>query len=101
MRQHNGTILVTEALSIVQFSLDTTSQGLPSLPTGDAGDQILQVTLRSVDEPWEFRFGNSGDYFWMASGDIMVLPVLDRAAIENFEFKAESITADMRIIYEA
>ncbi len=100
MRQHNGTILVTEALSIVQFDLDDVSQGLPSIPTGDAGNQILQVTLRSVDSPWEFRFGTSGDYFWMGTGDIVVLPFLDRQAITRFEFKALT-TADMRIIYEA
>lgn len=100
MRQHNGSILVTEAALIKQFALNSSTNLLPSVPTGDIGNQILQITLRSTDEPWEFRFGPTGDYFYMAGLDIIVLPIRDRKVLEVFEFRAISAPADMRIIYE-
>lgn len=100
MRQHNGTILVTEPLLIKQFPLTTASVTLPNIPTGDAGHQILQVTLRSADNAWEFRFGSTGEYFWMAGMDVIILPFRDYNALQTFEFRAIT-TADMRIIYEA
>jgi hypothetical protein len=101
MRQHNGTILVTEPISIIQYTLPASIQSLPFLPTGDVGQQILQVTLRSADEAWEWSFNGIGDYFFMAPLDIVVLPVRDRRALEAFVFRADTNPADMRIIYEA
>lgn len=101
VRQHSGTILVTEPVQITQLSLTGAPTSLPSLPSGDLGNQILQVTIRSVDQPWEWRFGTSGAYFYMATQDIIVLPMRDRVALEAFQFKAVSAPADMRIIYEA
>ena len=101
MRQHNGVILVTEPVLIKEFTLTSAETSLPDLPTGDLGKQILQITLRSTNAPWEWCFDATGGWFWMDTGDIIVLPIRDRVALEDFNFRAESADADMRIVYEA
>ena len=107
MRMHNGTILVTNPAALDAISLDGTGGYLTQLsgvvPSGDAGQQLLQVTIRSTDRAWEWRFGNSGAYFWMAGGDIIVLPIADRRQLDTLQLRraANDIgTCDLRVIFE-
>jgi len=107
MRMHNGTILVTNPASIDTLVLDGTGGFLTQLsgvvPTGDAGQQLLQVTLRSTDRAFEWRFGATGGWFWMAGGDVLVLPVADRRQLDTLQVRRaanDTGVADLRVIFE-
>lgn len=91
-----------EATSIVAaetLALTSTPTSLPNIP--NAG--VTRLTIRAVDQPWEWRFTTlaGSSYFWMAAGDIFVIPIRDRSQLVTFSFKAVSTTADIRILYEA
>lgn len=100
MRLHNGIILVTEAVQIEQLTLTSADTPLPNLPTGDLGRDVKQVTLRSVDQPWEWTFVGVGAWFWMGAGEILVIPVRDKPHLDSFRIRAASVAGDFRIVYE-
>lgn len=81
------------------LTLTSTPTGLPNLPSADS---VNQLTIRTTDHPWEWRFDSisGSSYFWMAAGDIMVIPIRDQAQLQDFTFKAVSTAADTRILYE-
>lgn len=82
------------------LALTSTPTALPNIPTEG---YCTQLTIRSTDQPWEWRFESTPGtaYFWMATGDIFVIPIRDRSQLVDFTFKAVSATADTRILYES
>lgn len=100
MRLHNGVLVVTEPVQIEQLTLSTASTALPNLPGGDLGREILQITLRSVDQAWEWQLNGQTNWFWMDKGEILVIPIRDRNFLEAFRIRAASVAGDFRIIYE-
>ncbi len=81
------------------IALTSTPTALPNIPTST----VRQLTIRSVDNPWEWQLISTPGvaYFWMAAGDIFVIPIRDNVQLADFQFKAVSITADTRILYES
>lgn len=100
MRLINSTILVTEPIQIETLTLPTSSTPLPNLPTGDLGRDVKQITVRVVDEPWEWQLDGHVGWFWMDAGEILVIPMRDRPFLESFRLRAASASGDCRIIYE-
>lgn len=82
------------------LALTSTPTALPNIP---AEGYVTQLTIRSVDQPWEWRLESTPgtSYFWMDAGDIFVVPIRDRSQLVDFTFKAVSATADIRILYES
>lgn len=100
MRLHNGTILVTEPVQLEAFTLTTSETPLPSLPTGDLGRNVLQVTVRVLGTAWEWTPDPAGDWFKMLADEILVIPVRDRVFLEALRLRAVGSSGDCRIIYE-
>jgi len=91
-----------EATSLVgaeTLALTTTPTALPSIPTFG----VTRLTIRSTDQAWEWQFVSTTgtSYFWMDKGDIFVIPIRDYTQLLDFQFKAVTATADVRILYEA
>lgn len=105
MRGHNGVIVVTEPVAIVELALTGAETPLPSPPSGDLGREVRQITIRGRDVAWEWGLSSvSSDYFWMDAGEILVFPIRDRTQLGDFRLRraADSVgTTDIRVIYEA
>lgn len=105
MRSHNGVIVVTEPVAIVELALTGADTPLPSPPTGDLLREVRQITIRGRDVAWEWGLLSvSSNWFWMDADEILVFPIRDRAQLADFRIRraADSVgTTDIRIIYEA
>jgi hypothetical protein len=105
MRSHNGLLVVTEPVGIVELALTGTEVELPSAPTGDLRREVKQITLRGLDVAWEWGLPSvSGAYFWMDAGEILVFPIRDQVQLADFRVRraAGSVgTTNLRVIYEA
>ena len=105
MRSHNGLLVVTEPVGIVELALTGTEVGLPSTPTGDLRREVKQITLRGLDVAWEWGLSSvSAAYFWMDAGEILVFPIRDQAQLLDFRVRraaGSTGTTNLRVIYEA